>query len=160
MIWWTRSCEKVGVLAERKCGHALNVVLREKNDMMWQGTLSSTSIYPFPAAFVVLSSQDETNSNLTWNINMLCLSNFIIFNSCSDVDTQIQSKMKSIRNEYNELVWNCTECSYSHKKKTNTFRHVEAKHVLCSYYCPLCGAHATCRNSLKQHMILKHAHHG
>ena len=77
MIWWTRSCEKVGVLAERKCGHALNVVLREKNDMMWQGTLSSTSIYPFPAAFVVLSSQDETNWNLIWNINILCLSNFI-----------------------------------------------------------------------------------
>ena len=64
--------------------------------------------------------------------------------------------MESVRNEYNELVWTCTLCSYSHKKKTNTFRHVEAKHVSCSYFCQICGAPQNCRNSLKQHMLLKH----
>jgi len=73
-----------------------------------------------------------------------------------EIDTEVLSKMESVRNEYNELVWSCTLCSYSHKKKTNTFRHVEAKHVSCSYFCQICGAPQTCRNSLKQHMLLKH----
>jgi len=73
-----------------------------------------------------------------------------------DVDKEVYSKMRPGRNELDEHVWECTECSYSHKKKTNTFRHVESKHVSCVYLCPLCGQSNTCRNSLKQHMNLKH----
>lgn len=64
--------------------------------------------------------------------------------------------MRHGRNELGEHVWECTECSYSHKKKTNTFRHVESKHVSCVYLCPMCGQSNTCRNSLKQHLNLKH----
>ena len=73
-----------------------------------------------------------------------------------DVDKEVLSKMRPGRNEFDEHIWECTECSYSHKKKTNTFRHVEAKHVSCAFLCPLCGQSNNCRNSLKQHLNLKH----
>ena len=73
-----------------------------------------------------------------------------------DVDNEIYSKMVSSRNDLSELLWNCTECSYTSKKKTNTFRHIEATHMSCSYSCPVCGHDARSRFNLKQHISLKH----
>ena len=64
--------------------------------------------------------------------------------------------MRSFRNELGELIWDCLDCDYRNKKKTNIFRHVEAKHVLCQYVCHICSATMSCRNSLKQHVIRVH----
>ena len=72
---------------------------------------------------------------------------------CADIDMEVLSKMRSVRGEMGELIWLCCECDYSHIKKTNTFRHVEAKHVVCEYLCPICNQPNSCRNALKQHMI-------
>lgn len=77
-----------------------------------------------------------------------------------EVDNEVLSKMVAGRNMAGELVWECTECNYSHKKKTNLFRHVEAKHVSCAYFCSVCNASLTCRKSLNQHMKLKHSNSG
>ena len=70
---------------------------------------------------------------------------------------EVLSKMRSVRGEMGELIWLCCECDYSHIKKTNTFRHVEAKHVVCEYLCPICTQPNSCRNALKQHMIRLHS---
>ena len=76
---------------------------------------------------------------------------------CADIDMEVLSKMRSVRGEMGELIWLCCECDYSHIKKTNTFRHVEAKHVVCEYLCPICNQPNSCRNALKQHMIRLHS---
>jgi hypothetical protein len=77
---------------------------------------------------------------------------------CADIDMEVLSKMRSVRGEMGELIWLCCECDYSHIKKTNTFGHVEAKHVVCEYLCPICSQPNSCRNALKQHMIRLHSY--
>ena len=98
----------------------------------------------------VFSRRDKLKSNMK-NKHEVYWAVFLL-----DVDNEIYSRMMSGRNDLNELIWSCTECSYNSKKKSNTFRHIEANHMSCSYSCPVCGHDARSRFNLKQHMSMKH----
>jgi len=53
--------------------------------------------------------------------------------------------------------WNCTECGYSSKIKTNLKMHIESKHIVSSgFLCPLCNLYCPNRKCLKNHMDRKH----
>ena len=99
----------------------------------------------------VFSRRDKLKSHLKNKHEVIWDSIFVL-----DVDNEIYSRMVSSRNDMNELVWSCTECSYCSKKKSNIFRHIESSHLSCSYCCPVCGHDARSRFNLKQHMTSKH----
>jgi len=56
-----------------------------------------------------------------------------------------------------EGLWRCTVCKFESKLKSDTFKHVEAKHVETSgYYCPICHKYCSTLNALKVHQSRYH----
>jgi hypothetical protein len=48
--------------------------------------------------------------------------------------------------------WQCTQCGKTHKHKYNIARHVDAKHVMGQYACPLCE-HVTKTEDARQNHL-------
>ena len=76
-----------------------------------------------------------------------------------DIDEVVEEKIMRTESETGFPTFVCTDCGYSSDRKHNIKRHVESKHVSCSFTCPVCQLPLSCRNSLKQHLAAKHNQH-
>ena len=164
MPWLSRDLKKGGRKTVEKLGIAWIVAFVAPPSRMFLATLSkNTLIFRYNVRSALPRTLAETSWKLTWKASMACLFEYLAIKNqsnsqiCADIDMEVLSKMRSVRGEMGELIWLCCECDYSHIKKTNTFRHVEAKHVICEYLCPICNQPNSCRNALKQHMIRLHS---
>ena len=153
ILWSQRSSKRVVTWMEKRFGRVSIVGLSVMDVGTCQGTWNrNILVWQCPVIIVMPRLPDVISLDLIWNTSTIWFDP----NKHLDIDADVLFKMSKSWNEYNEPVWNCNVCDYSHKKKTNTFRHVECKHVSCSFTCPLCQLPQTCRNSLKQHLALKH----
>ena len=68
----------------------------------------------------------------------------------------IRSKMSSVIGEEG-TVWQCNDCLYVSKYRTNVMEHVEAKHVApVELYCQYCDKVCPNKKSLRNHIYAKH----
>ena len=73
-----------------------------------------------------------------------------------NVSELILSKMSSFLSE-GGTTWQCNECFYSSKFKTNVREHIEAKHVESDgFYCPQCEKICPNKKSLRNHIYKFH----
>ena len=61
-------------------------------------------------------------------------------------------KMMKFKDETGLTRWQCTDCQYIAKDKSNVFKHIERVHLNLSYSCPICGALFRSRANLTIHM--------
>ena len=53
--------------------------------------------------------------------------------------------------------WTCNECGKDFRDKTDTRRHIEAKHTNHAFPCNICGMKLASRDSLRRHFRRLHA---
>ena len=55
------------------------------------------------------------------------------------------------------VLWCCSDCSYSNRRKANLARHIEAKHIENEgVHCQFCGNFNPNNNSLQSHISRNH----
>jgi hypothetical protein len=69
-------------------------------------------------------------------------------------DQSIKAKMVEAQDERGYRMWQCTDCSYSNKKTSHVYRHIERKHVVVALSCDLCALTFTCKEALVSHKKL------
>lgn len=69
----------------------------------------------------------------------------------TDYDIKIKSKMQQVQDEGGYKVWQCTDCSYSNKKTSHLYRHIERKHFTVSLNCEFCSLTFNCKETLATH---------
>ena len=84
--------------------------------------------------------------------NRIKLINFDIFyEGLSLREDSVRSNMTSVFSSDGFKVWQCTVCSYSHKKSSAVIDHIEAIHCE-KIFCSFCEKSFNRTSRLKQHM--------
>lgn len=96
--------------------------------------------------------QKEFSSRNDFNVHNKTFHNWSLLG-----DDIILSKMVKLK-EVGGSVWNCTDCSYSSKNKSNVYEHIESRHVVSyGYNCQLCQRSCPSRNAFRIHNIRYHS---